>query len=53
MTLWWRFSDTIDRAINFAPWERSNKEIHTYKSKLEDMIFMWKPNFEKTTRRRG
>ena len=53
---WWRFSDAIDRTINFTPrglgmslLSRDNRDSTQRTNK--DEIFMWKPNLEKNTER--
>jgi len=33
--IWWRFSDKIDQAIDFAPQGKSNEEIRTQKASYE------------------
>jgi len=51
--VWWRFFDTIDRVVNFAPRGIKVAKIFAYKKQVKRHDFYVKTQFGKTTKRRG
>jgi len=51
--MWWRFFDTIDQAVDFAPLERKVMKRIAHKEQARRHDFYVKTQFEKTTRRKG
>ena len=53
LALWWRFSDTIDKAVDLTLWRIKVTKRFTYKKQARRHDFYVETQFEKTTGRKG